>query len=164
MSQGKNNMKIGFASDIHQLIPNRKLILAGVIVPAPFGELARSDGDVVFHAISEAILGALALGDLGDHFPTSDSKYKDIDSAKLVSHVVKLMKNLGYSVGNIDVSIRLEEPKLKDYKIAMRSNIASLLNIDISCVSVKVGTNEKMDSIGQKKAVQADAIVLLEGK
>jgi len=164
MSQERNNMKIGFASDIHQLVPNRKLILAGVVVPAPFGELAHSDGDVVFHAVSEAILGALALGDLGDLFPNSDSKYKDIDSAELVAHVVKLMNDFGYYVGNVDVSIHLEEPKLKDYKITMRSNLARLLNIDISCVSIKVGTNEKMDSIGQKKAVQADAIVLLEGK
>jgi 2-C-methyl-D-erythritol 2,4-cyclodiphosphate synthase len=164
MYQGKNNMKIGFASDIHQLVPNRKLILAGIVVPAPFGELAHSDGDVVFHAVSEAILGALALGDLGDHFPNSDSKYKDIDSAELVSHVVKLMNDLEYHVANVDVSIHLEEPKLKDYKNAMRSNLAHLLNIDISCASVKVATNEKMDSIGQKKAVQADAIVLLEGK
>ena len=138
-------MKIGFASDIHQLVPNRKLILAGVVVPAPFGELAHSDGDVVYHAVSEAILGALALGDLGDHFPTSDSKYNGINSAELVAHVVKLMNDLGYYVGNVDVSIRLEEPKLKDYKIAMRNNLAHLLNIDISCVSVKVGTNEKMD-------------------
>jgi 2-C-methyl-D-erythritol 2,4-cyclodiphosphate synthase len=164
MYQVRNNMKIGFASDIHQLVPNRKLILAGVVIPAPFGELAHSDGDVVYHAVAESILGALALGDLGDHFPSSDPTYKGIDSSFLVSRVVKLMVDRGFRVGNIDITIRLEEPKLKNYKIGMRTNIARLLSIDVSCVSVKVGTNEKMDAIGQKIAVQADAIVLLEGK
>jgi len=164
MSQARNNMKIGFASDIHQLVSNRKLILAGVVIPAPFGELAHSDGDVVYHAVAEAILGALALGDLGDHFPDDDLKNKDMDSSLIVSHVTKLMDGLNYRVGNVDVSIHLEEPKLKSYKLSMRENLARLLNIDISCVSIKVGTNEKMDAVGQKKAIQADAIVLLEGK
>ncbi|HPS19298.1 MAG TPA: 2-C-methyl-D-erythritol 2,4-cyclodiphosphate synthase [Bacilli bacterium] len=157
-------MKIGFASDIHQLVSNRKLILAGVVIPAPFGELAHSDGDVIYHAVAEAILGALALGDLGDHFPDADAKNKDMDSSLIVSHAVKLMNGLNYRVGNVDVSIHLEEPKLKSYKLSMRENLARLLNVDISCVSIKVGTNEKMDAVGQKKAIQADAIVLLEGK
>ena len=108
-------MRIGFASDIHRLVEGRELILAGVHVPAPFGELAHSDGDVVYHAVAEAIIGALALGDLGTHFPDTDPQYKDIDSYILFKKVVSLMKERGYKLGNIDVMITLEKPKLKDY-------------------------------------------------
>ena len=157
-------MRIGFASDIHRLVEGRKMILAGVVIPCPFGELAHSDGDVVYHAIAESILGALALGDLGSHFPDTDDKYKDIDSSILVKDVVSLMKQEGYRIGNIDVSITLEKPKLKDYIQEMRKNIASLLETDIKNVSVKAGTNEKLDEIGKGFAVKAESIVLLKEK
>ena len=164
MSRGKSNMRIGFASDIHRLVEGRKLILGGVIIPASFGELAHSDGDVVYHALAESILGALALGDLGKHFPDSDPKYKDIDSSILVKEVVKMMNDKSYRVGNVDISITLEQPKLKPYIEDMRKNIAGLLGIDMDKVSVKAGTNEKLDDIGQGLAVKAESIILLEEK
>jgi len=155
-------MRIGFASDIHRLVEGRKLILAGVHIPAPFGELAHSDGDVVYHAVAESILGALALGDLGKHFPDSDMKYKDMDSSIILSEVVKMMKEKNFKVGNIDISITLETPKLKDYIFDMRKNLAHYLGTDINNVSIKAGTNEKLDALGRGEAVKAEAIVLLE--
>lgn len=155
-------MRIGFASDIHRLVEGRKLILAGVHIPAPFGELAHSDGDVVYHAVAESILGALALGDLGKHFPDSDMKYKDMDSSIILSEVVKMMKEKNFKVGNIDISITLETPKLKDYIFDMRKNLTHYLETDINNVSVKAGTNEKLDALGRGEAVKAEAIVLLE--
>ena len=157
-------MKIGFASDIHRLVDGRKLILGGVVVPSSFGELAHSDGDVVYHAAVESILGALALGDLGTHFPDNDNKYKDMDSSIIVKEVVKMMKDRGYQVGNIDVSITLEKPKLKDYILEMRKNLASLLEVNLDSVSIKAGTNEQLDDIGHGLAVKAESIVLLKEK
>ena len=155
-------MRIGFASDIHRLVEGRKLVLAGVVVPAPFGELAHSDGDVVFHAVGESILGALALGDLGTHFPDNDDQYKNIDSAILINKIVEMMKNQGYEINNIDVSITLEKPKLKDFIFDMRKNLAKLLDTSVSNVSIKAGTNEKLDALGKGEAVKAEAIVLLK--
>ena len=155
-------MRIGFASDIHRLVEGRKLLLAGVHVPFELGELAHSDGDVVFHAVAESILGALALGDLGEHFPDNSDEFKDYDSSLIVSAVVKMMEENGYSINNIDVSITLERPKLKNYKNEMRCNLARLLHTDIKNVSIKAGTNEQLDEIGQGKAVKAESIVLLK--
>ena len=157
-------MRIGFASDIHRLVENRPLILGGVHVPFDKGELAHSDGDVVYHALAESILGALALGDLGTHFPDNDPQYKDIDSALLVKEVVRLMKEKNYRVGNVDISITLEQPKLKEFILEMRENVASLLKVDISQVSIKAGTNEKLDAVGMSLAVKAESIILLEEK
>ena len=155
-------MRIGFASDIHRLVEGRRLILAGVVVPFELGEEAHSDGDVVYHAVAESILGALALGDLGKHFPDSDSKYKDIDSSILVKEVVEMMKNKGCRINNIDVSITLEKPKLKDYIEAMRANLANLLETGIENVSIKAGTNERVGPLGRNEAVKAESIVLLK--
>ena len=155
-------MRIGFASDIHALVENRKLILAGVEVPFEKGEKAHSDGDVVYHAIAESILGALALGDLGEHFPDNDPQYLNINSAIIVRRVFRLMIKKGYVINNIDVSISLEKPKLKNYKEQMRKNIAELLETDIANVSIKAGTNEQMDAVGQGLAVKAESIVLLK--
>ena len=155
-------MRIGFASDIHRLVEGRKLILSGVVVPFELGEKAHSDGDVVYHAVAESILGALALGDLGKHFPDSDPKYKDIDSSIIVKEVVTLMKEKGYQINNIDVSITLEKPKLKDYIELMRFNLANLLETAIENVSIKAGTNEGCGPLGRSEAVKAEAIVLLK--
>ena len=157
-------MKVGFASDIHRLVCGRKLMLAGVDVPHWQGELAHSDGDVVYHALAESILGALALGDLGTHFPDNDPQYKDINSAILVQKVVEMMENKGFEVNNVDISITIQEPKLKPYISLMRENIASLLKVDLDCVSVKAGTNENMDAIGMRLAVRADSFILLKEK
>lgn len=154
-------MRIGFGTDIHRLVEGRKLILAGVHVPAPFGELAHSDGDVIYHASMDAILGALALGDIGKLFPDNDPQYKDIDSSLLFKKVVTLTKEKGYRINNIDVMVTLEKPKLKDYIIEMRNNIANVLETSIDNVSIKAGTNEGLDALGRGEAVKAEVIVLL---
>ena len=155
-------MRIGFASDIHRLVKGRRLILSGIVVPYELGEEAHSDGDVVFHAASEAILGALALGDLGKYFPDSDPVYKDIDSSILVKRVVQMMKENGCEINNIDISITLEKPKLKDYILSMRENLAALLETSVNNVSIKAGTNEGVGPLGRNEAVKAEAIVLLK--
>lgn len=157
-------MRIGFASDIHELVENRKLILAGVVVPFEKGEKAHSDGDVVYHALGEAILGALALGDLGSHFPDNDDKYKNMDSSIIIKDIKKMMNERNYKIGNVDISITLEKPKLKDYISQMRNNVSNLLETSIDNVSIKAGTNEKMDALGRGEAVKAEAIVLLVSK
>ena len=154
--------RIGFSKDIHRLVSNRKLILAGVVVPFDKGELAHSDGDVVYHAVAESILGALALGDLGKHFPDNLDSTKDMDSAIIVKHVVSLMKERGYRINNIDVFISLEKPKLKDYIEQMRVNIANLLETSIDNVSLKAGTNEGCGEVGRGEAVEATSNVLLK--
>ena len=154
-------MRIGFASDIHELVENRKLILAGVVIPFEKGEKAHSDGDVVYHALGEAILGALALGDLGSHFPDNDDKYKNMDSSIIIKEIKKMMDERNYKIGNVDISITLEKPKLKDYISQMRNNVSNLLETSIDNVSIKAGTNEKLDALGRGEAVKAEAIVLL---
>ena len=162
--QEENNMRIGFASDIHRLMGGRKLMLGGVNVPHWQGEVAHSDGDVVYHAIAESILGALALGDLGTHFPDSDPAYKDIDSSKLVKKVVEMMDEKGYKVNNVDISITLQEPNLKPFISQMRNNVAELLNVEAEQVSIKAGTNENLDALGMQLAVKAESIILLTEK
>ena len=155
-------MRLGFASDIHRLVEGRRLILAGVIIPYELGEKAHSDGDVVYHAVAESILGALALGDLGKHFPDTDMQYKDMDSSIIVQQVVSMMKSKGCFINNIDVSITLEKPKLKNYIETMRANLAKLLETDIENVSIKAGTNEGCGPLGRNEAVKAESIVLLK--
>ena len=154
-------MRIGWASDIHRLVENRDLILSGVKIDFPLGELAHSDGDVVYHAVAESILGALALDDLGAHFPDTDPKYKNINSALIVKEVVTMMNEKGYKINNIDISIEIEKPKLRPYIKNMRNNLANLLETSIDNVSIKAGTNEKCDAIGEEIAVRATSSVLL---
>ena len=154
--------RIGQAKDIHRLENNgRPFILGGVNIPFTKGPVSHSDGDCLYHAVCESLLGALALGDLGHHFPDNDLKYKDIDSSILIKKAMELIKKEGYKVNNIDTSITLEEPKLKPYISEMRKNIASLLEVDITQVSVKAGTNEKIGELGRGEAVEASSIVLL---
>ena len=155
---------MGFSKDIHRLVADRKLMLGGIHVPFELGEAAHSDGDVVYHAVAESILGALALGDLGKHFPDNDKNTENMDSAIIMNEVCKMMDEKGYRLNNLDVFISLEKPKLKDYIEEMRRNIAGLLHADLSCISVKAGTNEKMGPVGEGKAVEAYAIVTLESK
>ena len=155
-------IRIGYSEDIHELVENRDLNIAGVKVPFDKGELAHSDGDVVYHAVAESILGALALGDLGKHFPDNAKETENMDSSLIVSKVYMMMKEMGYHVNNIDISIVLEKPKLKDYILKMRENIAALLHVELSEISLKAGTNEKMDALGQGKAIKAISVVLLE--
>ena len=154
--------RIGYSKDIHRLGPNRKLLLGGVHVPFELGEIAHSDGDVLYHAVAESILGALALGDLGKHFPDTSNDTLDMDSSYIVSEVVSKMEEKGYQVNNIDISISLEKPKLAPYILKMRENVARLLKTDIDNVSIKAGTNEKMGEVGRGEAVEAYSIVLLK--
>lgn len=155
-------MRVGIGSDIHRLVAGRKLIIAGVDVPSPVGELAHSDGDVLYHALSDAILGALALGDIGLYFPDSIEDTLNMDSADIVRFVYDKMTEKGYKIGNVDIMITLEQPKLKNYREKMRKNIAQLLNTSLENISVKAGTNEGIGDVGHGLAIKVDAIVLLE--
>jgi len=157
-------MRIGKSTDIHKLELGMKLIIGGVIIPSELGTVAHSDGDCLLHTVAESLIGALALGDLGKFFPDTDSKYKDISSSILVNKVYGEVDAMGYTVVNIDSMIFLEEPKLRGYIDEMRSNIASLLNIDINRVSVKATTGEKVGIVGKKEAIVCETIVLLEKK
>ena len=156
--------RIGFSKDIHRLVENRKLILGGVVVPFEKGELAHSDGDVLYHALAESILGALALGDLGKHFPDTSDETLNMDSSIIVSKVVKMMLEKGYEVNNVDIFVSLERPKLKDYIESMRNNVANLLQVNIDQVSIKAGTNEKCGEVGKGEAIEATSMILLRKK
>ncbi len=154
-------MRVGIGTDIHRLVVGRKLIIAGVEIPSPLGELAHSDGDVLYHALSDAVLGALALGDIGIYFPDTLDETSGMDSSEIVRFVYDKMAEKHYEIGNVDITITLESPKLKNYRQQMRENIASLLHTSIDNVSVKAGTNEGLDDIGHGLAIRVDAIVLL---
>ena len=156
------DFRVGFSKDIHRLVENRKLIIAGVVVPFNKGELAHSDGDVVYHAVAESIYGALALGDLGKKFPDDSNETLNMDSSLIVKSAVFNMVFNGYEINNIDIFISLEKPKLKDYIEQMRKNLATLLKVQLSQVSVKAGTNEGCGEIGRGEAIEATAVVLLK--
>ena len=153
--------RVGFSKDIHKLVENRKLIIAGVVIPFDKGELAHSDGDVLFHALAESILGALALGDLGKYFPDNSDATLNMDSAIIVKEVVKMMKSKGYVINNVDLFISLEKPKLATYIQKMRENVASLLETNIDNVSIKAGTNEGCGEVGRGEAIEVTSIVSL---
>ena len=156
------NMRIGQSTDIHRLINGRDLILGGVKIPYELGLLGHSDADVLLHAITEAILGALALGDLGRHFPDSDDKFKDISSMILLEKTARMMREKGYRIGNVDSLVIIQEPKLKDYIPEMVRNIAAVLQCDESRVNVKATTGEHLGFVGNKEGAVAQAVVLLE--
>ena len=151
-------MRIGFGNDIHRLECGRKLFLGGLNMPYEKGCIAHSDGDVLIHALIDAILGALALGDIGTFFPPEDDKYKDIDSKLLLEYVIEKAKP---EFVNIDATITLESFKLKPYIQEIRKSIATLCEIDCNRVSVKAKTNEGLDSLGSDSAIKAEVIVLL---
>lgn len=154
--------RIGFAKDIHPLKEGRKLILCGVEIPHSHGLDGHSDADAALHAIGESILGALALGDLGTYFPPSNNEFKDKESSYFVIKIVKMMKEKGYQINNVDVSILAEAPRLAPYILLMREKVALLLETHIDNVSIKAGTNEKMDAVGRKEAIEATSIVMLK--
>ena len=154
-------MRVGSSMDIHRLVENRKLIIGGVEIPSNKGSLAHSDGDVLIHAIVDALIGALGLGDIGEHFSDKDSKYQNISSIYFLKVVKEMLKEEGYEVVNIDSLVKLESPKLKDYKRKMEETIALHLEIDPSLVNVKAGTNEGLDAVGRNEAIEASAIVLI---
>lgn len=154
-------MRIGFGFDVHQLSADRDLWLGGVKIPAAKGTLGHSDADVLLHAICDAILGALALGDIGKHFPDTDAAYKGIDSKVLLSKVIELIDEKGYTVSNIDSTLCLESPKVMSYAPEMRNVISGICRITSDDVSIKATTNEKMGFIGRHEGVTAYAVVLL---
>ena len=155
-------MRIGHGYDVHKLVEGRKLILGGVDIPYEKGLLGHSDADVLLHAISDALLGAAALGDIGKHFPDTDMAFKDADSRNLLRQVVNLIEEKGYRVGNIDCTIIAQKPKLKDYIEIMRKNIASDCNVDVSCVNVKATTEEGLGFTGEGSGISAHAVCILE--
>ncbi|MBC8034203.1 MAG: 2-C-methyl-D-erythritol 2,4-cyclodiphosphate synthase [Chitinophagaceae bacterium] len=154
--------RIGSGVDFHQLVPGRELWLGGVQIPHDKGALGHSDADVLLHAICDAMLGALALGDIGMHFPDTSSEFKNIDSKILLKRTFDLVSSKGYGVVNVDSTIVLEEPKIKKYNTAMRELIAGVLGITADDVSVKATTNETMGFIGRKEGLSAYATVLLQ--
>ena len=153
--------RIGQSTDIHQLVENRKLIIGGVEIPFHLGLKGHSDADVLLHAIAEAILGALALNDIGTMFPDNDEKYKGISSLILLKEVYKVMDEKGYKINNIDSLVIIEKPRLRDYIDQMRANIANVLNTSVENVNVKATCSEKMGFIGKSEGAVAQAIVML---
>ncbi|MCQ2795078.1 MAG: 2-C-methyl-D-erythritol 2,4-cyclodiphosphate synthase [Bacilli bacterium] len=154
--------RIGFSKDIHKLVKGRKLMLAGIHIPFNKGELAHSDGDVIMHAVAEAMLGATTLGDLGTFYPTNDRKYKDIASKEILIDTNKRIHKLKYQIENVDVSVELDKPKLAPYISKMRNNLAKILKVKLDQISIKANTNEGLCVTGKGEAVIAYAIVLLK--
>ncbi|MBI3591760.1 MAG: 2-C-methyl-D-erythritol 2,4-cyclodiphosphate synthase [Candidatus Melainabacteria bacterium] len=155
-------MQIGHGYDIHKLVPNRKLILGGIEIPYSMGLSGHTDGDVLIHAIIDSLLGATGHGDIGQHFPDTDLKWKDANSLDLLDIIYIALKNKGYKIINIDTTIVAEEPKLGGYLPEMRKRLHRALELkDISQINIKAKTNEGLDSIGQKKAISAWAIALI---
>ena len=157
-----NPFRIGFGYDAHQLVPGRKLIVGGVSIPHTKGALGHSDADVLLHAIADALLGAAALGDIGTHFPDTDPRFKNIDSKIIVKQVIALLKENNYSVGNIDTTVVLQQPKISTYIPEIRKQIAAVLEIDESDISVKATTTEHMGFVGREEGIAAYAVVMVE--
>ncbi|WP_300393191.1 2-C-methyl-D-erythritol 2,4-cyclodiphosphate synthase [Fusobacterium sp.] len=154
-------IRIGNGYDVHKLVEGRKLVLGGIEIPHVKGVLGHSDGDVLIHAIMDAILGALALGDIGKHFPDTDMKYEGIDSKILLKKVYEIMIDKGYKIGNLDSIIVAQKPKLKDYIDSMRKTIAEILHMEVENVSVKATTEEKLGFTGEEQGIKSYCVVLL---
>ena len=155
------NFKVGHGYDVHALGEGLRLVLGGVEIPHTKGCIAHSDGDVLLHAICDALLGAVALGDIGKHFPDTSVEFKGIDSRKLLAKVVELLADRGYKVGNIDSTIAMQRPKLRPYIDTMREQIAQTIGIDVDCVSVKATTTEKLGFEGEELGVSATCVALV---
>lgn len=155
-------MRIGHGYDVHKLVEGRKLIVGGVEIPHTMGLLGHSDADVLLHAISDALLGACAMGDIGCMFPDTDEKWRGADSLKLLEAVVERLSVSGFYVENIDSTLIAQRPKMKPYIDEMRANIAKACRIDISCVSVKATTEEKLGFTGREEGISAHAVVLIK--
>ena len=157
-------MRIGHGYDVHKLVEGRKLVVGGVEIPFELGLLGHSDADVLLHAISDAILGAAALGDIGGMFPDTDEKWKGADSLVLLEAVVKRVRDEGYNIENIDSTLIAQQPKMKPHILSMRENIAKACGVDVSQVSVKATTEEQLGFTGRKEGISAHAVVLLNNK
>ncbi len=154
--------RFGMGYDVHRLVEGRKLILGGVEIPHTLGLLGHSDADVLLHAISDALLGAAALGDIGRHFPDTDSRYAGADSRKLLAQVVEMIREKGYVVGNVDATVVAQKPKLMPFIPQMNENIAEVLGLDLDQVNVKATTEEKLGFTGTEQGISAYAVVGLE--
>ncbi len=154
-------IRIGHGYDVHRLVENRDLILGGVTIPYEKGLLGHSDADVLLHAISDSLLGAAGLGDIGKHFPDTDPRYKGADSRVLLRHVVSLLQSYGYSVGNIDATVLAQRPKLAEYIPVMRENIAKDCNVDSSAVNVKATTEEGLGFTGESLGIASHAVCII---
>lgn len=154
-------MRIGHGYDVHQLVEGRKLILGGVEIAHAKGLLGHSDADVLLHAVCDAVLGALGLGDIGKHFPDTEQAYAGADSRELLRHVVNLMRNAGFTLGNLDVTIAAQKPKLAPHLSKMESNIAADFQSQKSKINIKATTTEKLGFVGREEGIEAHAVVLL---
>ncbi len=157
-------IRIGHGYDVHRFAENRKLILGGVEIPYEYGLLGHSDADVLAHAIMDALLGAAALGDIGQHFPDTDEMYKGADSMLLLREVCRILSDNGYTIGNIDSTVIAQKPKLKDHIVNMRQTIAESCGINISQVSVKATTEERLGFTGRLEGISAHAVCVIESE
>lgn len=157
----ENLMRVGMGYDVHRLTKDRDLILGGVKIPWEKGLLGHSDADVLIHAIMDALLGAAALGDIGQHFPDTDPAYKGISSIRLLKHVVALLSEKGYGIGNIDAVIIAQKPKMAPHIPQMKENIAEALEIDMDCLNIKATTEEKLGFTGREEGIASEAVCLL---
>lgn len=157
-------IKIGFGRDIHSLskLEGRELVLGGIKIPFEKKVIAHSDGDVLYHALAEAILGALGKGDLGIYFPENDDKYDNFDSRKIVLKTLKFLSSMHYKINNVDISIICEKPKLRPYIKYIKESVQKLLSLTEDCVSIKAQTNEKIDGVGEGLAIEVIAVILIE--
>lgn len=157
----KTTIRTGLGYDVHCLVSNRPLILGGITIPHTHGLLGHSDADVLIHAICDALLGAAALGDIGHHFPDTSSEFLNIDSCILLRHVVSLLNEKGYDVGNIDATVIAQAPKLAPYIQAMREKLANVMNIAVDDINIKATTTERLGFEGRKEGISAQAIALI---
>jgi 2-C-methyl-D-erythritol 2,4-cyclodiphosphate synthase len=155
-------IRTGLGWDVHRIATGRPLILGGITVPSEFGLEGHSDADVLAHAITDAILGAAALGDIGMHFPDTDPRWKGCDSLVFLKHAQKLAAERGYTIVNVDSTVILERPKLKDYRVAIRERLAQTLSLELDRVSVKFKTAEKVGPVGEGRSAESQAIVTLQ--
>jgi 2-C-methyl-D-erythritol 2,4-cyclodiphosphate synthase len=158
------SLRVGFGYDVHQLVEGRKFVLGGVAVPFEKGPVAHSDGDVLIHAICDALLGAACLGDIGVHFPDNSEEFRGVDSKVLLRKVIEKLDEKGYLVINIDSTVSLQRPKLKDYVPLMQDVLARIMKVDSTCVSIKATTTEHLGFIGREEGIAAQAIALIAAK
>ncbi len=154
--------RFGMGYDVHRLVEGRKLIIGGVEIPHTLGLLGHSDADVLLHAISDALLGAAALGDIGRHFPDTDPRFEGADSLELLAHVMELLTDKGYKVGNVDATIVAQKPKMKDFIPQMNANIAHVLGVEMDQINVKATTEEKLGFTGTEQGISAYAVAGIE--
>ena len=155
-------MRVGLGFDVHRFAKNRALVLGGVMIPSDVGLEGHSDADVLIHALMDALLGALALGDIGDHFPDTDPKYQGISSLLLLEYVMALLQEHGYVVGNVDLMVMAQKPRLAPYKAQMIAKLAQAMRVEPSCVSIKATTMEHLGFVGREEGIVAEAVALLE--